>query len=205
MMCREAEGQIEFVLSEVAPIYHQAVRDLGYSEVANEFRRTLPVSTPLLERICKNFGHYAEEMILQTARVYTVPWEKALHAFLDRVEPHNLDWWLGGSAALAIRGFDVAPRDFDIVIDDRGAQQLGSILLEHLVEPVTPVEWFCNWWGRAFLYARIEWVGGVDSRADHPEISDFGPTAASRLETVEWRGRPIRVPPLELQLEVNRR
>lgn len=199
------DHHIEFVLSDVAPMYHQAIRDLGYSETANEFRRILPATTPHLDRICRNFEQYAQEMVLQTARVHAPPWEQALHAFLQRVEPHHLDWWVGGSAALAIRGLEVTPRDFDIVIDNRGAQHLGHILLDYLIEPVTPVDWFCTWWGRAFLYARIEWVGGVDERADQPAISDFGPTAARRLETVMWNGHSIRVPPLELQLEVSKR
>lgn len=34
---------------------------------------------------------------------------------------------------------------------------------------------------------------------------DQGPIAASRLEVIRWRGYDIRVPPLELQLEVSRR
>ena len=203
--CFEVDGQTRSVLAGVAPSYHEAVRELGYGEAGGEFLRTLPVSTPHLDRVRQNFGKHAEAMILQTARVEATPWEAALEAFLDRVEPHELDWWLGGSAALAVRGLSVVPRDFDVVIAERDAEQLGSVLLEHLDEPVTPGHWFCRWWGRAFLHARIEWVGGVDERADQPTVSDFGPTAASRLETVAWRGHALRVPPLELQLEVSRR
>ncbi len=65
--------------------------------------------------------------------------------------------------------------------------------------------WTCNWWGRAFLRARVEWVGGVGPSADEPLPTDFGPTAAASLEAVPWRGRTIMVPPLELQLQVNER
>ncbi|MGH2516256.1 MAG: nucleotidyltransferase domain-containing protein, partial [Ktedonobacterales bacterium] len=74
------------------------------------------------------------------------------------------------------------------------------------VQPIqaTP-DWFCDWFGRAFLHARVEWVGGVDARADGPEISDFGPTAASRRQTVRWRGHSVHVPPLDLQLLVSQR
>lgn len=203
--CHINDTHIKFVLSDVAPAYHQAVRDLGYSDVENEFCRTLPATSSGNNYICRNFQQYAEEMVLQTARVHVTPWKQALHAFLDRVEPHKLDWWIGGSAALAIRGLDVMPRDFDIVTDYHGAQQLGHILLNSLIEPVTQVDWFCSWWGRAFLYARIEWVGGVDDRADQPFVSDFGPTAARCLETIDWYGHPIRVPSLDLQLHVSQR
>jgi len=35
--------------------------------------------------------------------------------------------------------------------------------------------------------------------------SDFGPVAASRLETVTWEGWQLRVPPLDLQRAVSER
>lgn len=116
--CHVVDGHIEYILADVEPIYHQAVRDLGYAEVTHEFRRTLPVHISHLDQICQNFEQYAEEMVFQTAYARVIPWQQALQAFLDRVEPYQLDWWVGGSAALAIRGLDVTPRDFDIVIAD---------------------------------------------------------------------------------------
>jgi hypothetical protein len=71
---------------------------------------------------------------------------------------------------------------------------------------VVPVEgWICHWFGRAFPGALVEWVGGVDDRADQPTPSDYGPTAARRREMIRWRGHWLRVPPLELQLAVNER
>ena len=203
--CHADEKQLEFTLSEVPSPCLQAVLELGYSEAGNVFRRTLPMTAPHDDRVCRNFERYAEDMVLQTARVQTIPWEQGLSAFLELVEPHQLDWWVGGSAALAIRGFNVIPRDFDLITDDQSAQRLGVLLADYLIEPVTQVDWFCKWWGRAFLQTRIEWVGDVDERADQPAVSDFGPTAARRLETVMWQGHPIRVPPLELQLEVSKR
>jgi len=108
--------------------------------------------------------------------------------------------------ALAVRGLDIAPRDIDLSVSDADAHRLGAALLDHLVEPVSPTPgWFCNWFGRAFLHARVEWVGGVDERADCPYVSDFGPTAAACVQTVTWHGYGLRVPPLDLQLDVSRR
>jgi len=154
--CQVVGNEVVFVLSDVDPVYHQAVRDLGYDEADGVFRRTLPVTTPDLDRVCSNFARYAEAMVLQTARVQPVPWEQALHAFLDLVEPLEINWWLAGSAALAVRGLDITPRDFDVNVDDAGAHMLGVVLQDYLVEPVSNLDWFCNWWGRAFLHARFE-------------------------------------------------
>lgn len=87
-------------------------------------------------------------------------------------------------------------------MDDAGAVQLGDALADVLIEPAIPVtDWICRWWGRAFLKARIEWVGGVEHRVDEPFVTDFGPAAARRLEEVTWNGRILHVPPLELQLQ----
>jgi hypothetical protein len=205
-ICKTVGGQTQFIVAELDPAFHAAARDLAYSPVEEGFAKSYPADTPHLDAIYEHFARYAEPMILQTARAMPVPWERALEALFGRVAGEPLDWWIGGSAALAVRGAPVAPRDFDLIVDVASAQRLGRLLFDSLIEPVLPVEgWFCNWWGRAFLHARFEWVGGVDERADQPEISDFGPTAARRLETVIWRGHAIRVPPLDLQLQVSRR
>lgn len=60
--------------------------------------------------------------------------------------------------------------------------------------------WICRVFGKTFLCAVINIAGGIDERVDKPVPSDFGPVAASRLETVKWRGYELRVPPLDLQL-----
>src|SRR5262245_22125903 len=198
--------QTLFVIADLDPAYHAAARALVYQPVVDGFAKAYPSDTPHLDRIYEQFAQHAEAMVLQAAHVQPVPWEQALGAFLALVEGQAIDWWLGGSAALAARGIDIAPGDIDLIVDDAGAQRLGALLLEYLVEPVLPVQgWFCNWWGRAFLGARVEWIGGPDERADQPELGDFGPAAASRLEMISWQGRAIRVPPLDLQLAISQR
>lgn len=62
-----------------------------------------------------------------------------------------------------------------------------------------PVPW------RAFCGARIEWIGGARPFVDEPLPADFGPMAASRLETVTFGDWPVRVPPLDLQRAVSQR
>ncbi len=204
---RKTEGTTtSFILTEVDQAYYTAVKSLYYSPVAEGFAKTYPADTPHLDRIYQNFQQHAEEMVLQTARIHPAPWEQSLCAFLEMIEGFKIDWWLTGSAALAIRGLDIAPGDLDLVVDDAAAGQLSDLLLDHLVEPLQPSPgWIWNWFGRAFLQARLEWVGGVNESADSPETSDFGPTAAKRLEVVSWRGSEIRVPPLDLQLAVSQR
>jgi hypothetical protein len=193
----------QFVLRAVEPELHAAALALGFARDGEAFVRTFPEDACWLEEVWPNFVDHALTMLRQTA-AGSVPWDEALLIFLDRVD--RVDWWLAGSGALAVRGVDVSPRDLDVITDAAGAQRLGELLGDALVEPVCAGEgWIARWWGRAFLGARVEWVGDVSSSVDHPEPVDFGPTAADSLQRVRWRGHELRVPPLELQLAVAER
>lgn len=200
---RRSGSEIHFVLAGVDPALRSAVHDLAFREVDGEFVRSFPAEAEFVDRAYAGFAAHAEEMALQAAGIRPAPWDRALEELLGRTDGSGVDWWLAGSGALAARGLDVAPRDLDVIVDDDGARQLAELLADVLVDPLSPVTgWICNWWGRAFLHARIEWVGGVGPQVDEPAVADFGPTAARSLETVTWRDRRVRVPPLALQLEV---
>jgi hypothetical protein len=144
-------------------------------------------------------------MILQAAGIQRVPWDRTLRALLQLFDGHGFDWWVLGSTALAVRELDVVPHDVDLVVADDAVSEIEDLLLDHLVQPVvlTP-GWVHNSFARAFLHCRVEWVGGVSPLADELFLSDQGPYAASHLEVVPWGGYEIRVPPLELQLEVSK-
>ncbi len=198
--------QICFLVSDVAPEYHPALRDLGFREIEEGFARMFPADAASLDRVFENFRRNGEEVILQAAGARPCPWDRALAAFLEKVDGCGVDWWLVGSASLAVQGLAVAPRDVDLAVQGEGAQVLAHLLLDHLVEPVQETEgWIARWFGRAFLHARVEWIGGVPASVDTPHPRPFGPAAARLLKTVSWQGRVLRVPPLELQLQDDER
>ena len=205
-LLRTEGTRTSFIITDLDPAYAEVAQDLGYEEIEAGSAKAFPANTPHLVSIFERFSHYAEEMVLQAANVHDVPWQAALFALLQRIEQQNMNWWLVGSAALAVRGFQVVPHDIDLCTDDASAHTLGVLLGDCLIEPVQDVRgWVCNWFGRAFLHTRIEWVGGVDEHLDDDEISDFGPIAATRKETITWHGYKIQVPPLDLQLMVSER
>jgi hypothetical protein len=105
-------------------------------------------------------------------------------------ESESIEWRLAGSVALALRGIEIVPRDVDLVLDNASAQRAGQLLLEYLIEPVMPTPgWIANWFGRAFMHARVEWVGVDD------------PYDIEGLEEIKWKGKTILVPSLEMHLE----
>jgi hypothetical protein len=180
---------------------------MDYERHGDEWRHGYPVGTPHLDRCWENFSECAAAMLRQAARLDPVPWREALCEVCERTADIGLDWWLTGSAALAVRGAPIEPGDLDLVCTAKEAVRLGEIFADALIEPVTEcdADWISAYWGRAFRAARIEWIGDPRAAADRPLPSDFGPVAASRLQTVRWERWLIRVPPLDLQRAVSER
>jgi hypothetical protein len=198
---RSTEFRIIDLPGELVP----AARKVAFADRGGHWSRAFPAGTPHLDRAWATFQRLVEPCLRQTAGLDPVPWQDALAEVCRRLNGAGVPWWLTGSAALAARGIAVTPGDLDLVVSDEGAHRVGDLLLDGLIEPVAPADWFCRWWGRAMLGARVEWVGGVGPAADQPEITDFGLVAAANLETVRWRDQEIRVPPLELQRAVTAR
>ena len=203
---RTDKGKVYFIVSDLDDKCRRAVKDLNFEETERGFARSFPSTSRSLDRIFQRFALHAEEMILHTAGALRPNWESALADLLRRMGDANVDWWLTGSAAMAIRNVGVVPRDIDLVTTGVGSRRLGRLLFDWLVEPLQKSEgWVAKWFGRAFQHSRIEWVGDVEPSVDRPEPSDFGPEAAKRLELAKWHGFEIRVPPLALQLRVSER
>ncbi len=190
----------EFVVATEQPVYQDRIVHMGWVSAGNGLfvRRLAAVAD--VDRIFDNFARHLEEMVLQSARLRPVPWQHALEEFLVRVDGSDLNWWLYGSGALAVRGIDVDPGDLDFVVDD--AELAGSIFSDLLVEPVTRLDgWVAEWGGRAFDGALFEWIADAHpSGAAQPHEQE--PAAAAHLETIRWRGYPVRVPVLAFQLAV---
>jgi hypothetical protein len=201
---KTVEGQTYFVIADADPALYTAIRKLHYQDFEDGFGKPFSSDTPNLDRIFANFERHAPDMVLQAAGAQPVPWQQGLKAALDILNEHDLNWYLVGSAALASRGLPVNPRDIDFVVLDQGARRLADIMLDYLIEPmVYSPGWISDWFGRTFLYMRVEWVGDVNASAEAGVVADYGPTAASRLDTIDWQGYKVKVPPLDLQLAVS--
>lgn len=202
---RAAGENTEFWVFDVDPQLTAALETLVWDQRDGGWVKSFP--RPVPEQAASaftNLQRLLEPLLHQCAGMTVVPWQAALGEVCHRLGDGGVDWWLCGSAALAVRGAAVIPRDLDLVVADGDAVAVGDLLADGLIEPVCPAGWeISNWWGRAFLHARVEWVGGVTAAADEPQVSDFGPAAVGGLEPVRWRDWEIRVPPLHLQRAVS--
>lgn len=197
---RHHGDRVDFAVATDDVLCRDRLLKMGWQEGhAGWFSRRL-AATGDVERIFARFQAHLDLMIRQSARQAPVDWETGLAEFVDRVEGSGLAWWLYGSGALAVRGIDIQPGDLDLAVDDPWLA--GRLMDDLLVEPVTDMTgWIADAGGRAFHGALIEWIAGVHPTGIVPP-HEQEPAAAALLETVEWQGRPIPVPPLGLALGV---
>ena len=184
------------------PAFASVLPPMGFgSSGADRFTRLLP-RTDDIRLIHDNFARHLEEILQQCARLRHAPWEVGLREFMRRMESTTLDWWLVGSAALAVRGVDVAPKDVDLVVHDAAA--VGHVLNDLLIYPVTRMEgWAAEWFGCAFAGCLIEWIAHPHPSTLYGDgLHEIGSESAGRLETLEWHSHLIRLPRLDWQLTV---
>jgi hypothetical protein len=182
-----------------------ALMDLNFAPAGDRFERRFSRGS-VSDEMFARFEACLVPLLRQAARLEPAPWADALRDTAGRLDRAGVDWWLTGSGALGVRGSPPSPRDLDLVVSDRDAARVAAAFEDVAIEPPVSVrDWFCRWWGRAWLGARVEWVGGVTAAADDPEPTDFGLVAAAALEEVRWEGYAIRVPPLDLQRAVSLR
>ena len=203
---RPTEDGVAFVVRTSEPRYAEALEALVFTRAADEFIRVFPSEARDLDAIHHRFAARLEEILEQTTGRLAAPWQEALAELAVRLERTGVSWFVCGSAALAARGIPVQPRDVDLVTSDHAV--VAAALSDALIEPPSRDAgrtWIAEWFGRAWLGMRVEWIAGIypeiDSRATPNE---FGPTAASSLERIEWNGHALLLSPLDLQREVSR-
>ena len=194
-------GEIaDFVVLTTDARFQHGLLKMGWTGAGDErFSRRMTATTDV-PRVFANFSRHIVEMLEQVTLLRPVAWEEALLEFIDRAGRSDLQWWLYGSAALAVRGVPVQPKDIDLVVDD--PLLAGQLLDDLLVEPVRPLSgWVADWGGRAYSGAIIEWLSGAHPTGLQPP-HEQEPLARDHLEQVAWRGRHVPVPSLELSLKV---
>jgi hypothetical protein len=75
-----------------------------------------------------------------------------------------------------------------------------------LFEPIVDTRgWLTKHFGVLFLGARVDIASDPVAAWDDPDPVDCGPTARRNLETVEWEGERIAVPPVQYLINANTR
>ncbi len=199
---RTIAGRTFVVALGVRPELQLVLRAMGFADRDEGFSLEVAGDKRLRNAVMANWREHGVAVVEQAIGLRPVPWTDALRSFLRSFHGSKVWWFLVGSAGLAVRGFDVAPGDLDIVTDRKGIDSLTKIFRDQLLTPIVDTRgWLiCELEARLFLGARLDLVGSVRPAVDDPQPRPFGPEAASRIEMVEWYGFEVPVAPLDLQL-----
>jgi hypothetical protein len=117
-----------FEVTTTNQLYREQLVQAGFQrEGEDTFARYVDRVSDSIHKTFENFSAHIEDILLQHGGVEVVPWDVALDDFVRRVDGAQSKWWLSGSAALAVRGIDVAPRDLDFAVTDARASKRYSM------------------------------------------------------------------------------
>ncbi|HOF88735.1 MAG TPA: hypothetical protein PLZ36_11630 [Armatimonadota bacterium] len=178
-----------YVVSDVPEEYRSRLLDDLYWPVEHSFLKQWG-HDPDMEIIAGNFETHGVESLAQLLKIRPAPWEQALSAFIEKLAGTGIRWYIHGSAAMAIWGIDVAPRDLNIIFPD--LSDFDRVRQLFLAETIYPIElcpgWLMGGLGGVFIHANIGLA--FMNASDVP--FDMRP-----LTEVEWMGRTIAISPLE--------
>jgi hypothetical protein len=178
-----------YVVSDVPEDGRSRLLDDLYWPVEHSFLKQWGES-PDMEIIAGNFEQHGVESLEQLLKIRPTPWEQALSAFSEKLAGTGIRWYIHGSAAMAIWGIDVAPRDLNIIFPD--LSDFDRVRQLFLADTIYPLE-LCPGWvaaglGGLFIHANIGLA--------FMNASDV-PFDMSPLQEVDWMGRKIAISPLE--------
>lgn len=206
----EDESHWYFIVSDTPAQYGKALKAMFFQALGPRQVKAFPKTgrhfAQDLGAIQSNFARTVKTIFMQLSDIEPIPWEEALSEFALIVKDQEIDWWIVGSCALAVRGVSVSPHDLDIMVAPQDLDTVVSLFSDSIVEPFHETEdWVVQFYGSAFLGALIAFASSPQTWVDRPQPTDFGLYAMEHLEDIVWRGTRIRIPPLDLQLDVNKR
>lgn len=164
-------------------------RDDLWWQIGSSFLRAYD-NVPDFEYCAKNFAQYGEVFIRQQLKLQPAPWEAALERFACEMEQTGVDWYVHGSAAMALWRIDVAPKDVNVIIPNASDfDKIRNHFYKLAVKPIERCEqWIMSGLGTLFLEA------GVGISFHNRELEPFD---LSKLSKTVYHGRQIFLENLE--------
>ena len=186
---RNRYASFAYVVSDVPEDCQSRLLDDLYWPVESSFLKQY-ANVPDMEIIAGNFQKHGVESLEQLLNIQPAPWEQALSAFIEKLAGTGIRWYIHGSAAMAIWGIDVAPRDLNIIFPDLSDfDRIRQLFLGETIYPIERCEgWIMGGLGGLFVHANIglAFMNATDVPFD-----------MSQLKEVDWMGWKIAISPLE--------
>lgn len=202
----ETGADVLYKVSDFDSKYEPILKMCFYEAKDDFYFKRYPVNSKYINKMMKRYAEKANLMFDQLGYFADIPWESGLLKFCEKTKNSNIKWWLTGSCAACIRGIEINPHDIDIMINSQDVEEITELFQDYLIEPVTDTKgWLTRDFGVMFMDVRIDIASDPSPRLDETEPSDCGVFAMNNLETLNWKGYEIKVPPLYLQINVNKK
>lgn len=183
-----------YIAEDVEPAHWNYFTSELWWQVGSSFIRVYD-NVPDFCYCAENFKQFGETAILQELRLLPCPWEKALDWVIPELEALGVCWYLHGSAAMALHGIDVSPRNVNIIFPDSG--DFVRVREHFYKKAIRPFEKCDNWvmsgLGDIFVDAFVGFAFA------NPGVScDF-----TALNQVERNGHTVYLAALETLLKDN--
>jgi len=141
-----------------------------------------------------------------------VPFREGLGTVVDRIgarlEADGIPWMVGGSAAAAVAGASVVPRDIDLSCAPEGVERIAQALEEFVTIPPgnRPAAGSDRRWaGRAFVGSltegiAVEWGLWADGPEPSDPLGEWRESTVRAAERWPWEGRTVPCAPPEFAL-----
>jgi len=164
-------------------------------QVGNSFIKTYD-NVRDFEHCAENFTKYGEISIKQQLKIVEAPWRKALDLFIADMKKIDVDWYIHGSAAMALWGIEVAPKNLNIIVPNYS--DFDKVREAFYKLALTPIERCDNWimsgGGTIFMEANIGiWLHN----------KELEPYDMSGLEQIDYNSEKFFISSLEMLRQDN--
>lgn len=204
----ETTNDIKYVVEDVPSQYHDTLKHYFFTQDGKQFvksyRRDILMFPHNISEIESRFSKHLVEMLEITNGNKSMNWELSLKRIIEILYEKNIKWWLAGSAACAIRGINIKPQDIDIMTYKSEITKIKNAFKNYIIEPFHHInDWIMSGFGVVFVEGRVDIAfDPVESSDDNGRL-DFGYYASNNLETIQWKGKQVKVPPVKLHIISN--
>lgn len=145
-----------YCAEDVDPQYWGYFKSELWWQLGNHFIKTFD-NVKDFSYCAENFARYGETSIKQYLKICPVPWEKALDLLILEMKKIDVDWFLHGSAAMALWGIEIEPKDINISIANYSDfDKVRNHFYKLAIQPFQRCgNWVASGLGRIFLEANI--------------------------------------------------
>lgn len=202
----EESKNFVFQLSNLSYEEKNVLEDDFMMKEGDVLYKTFSKETANIEIISKNFQSNFERVVLQRSGKEKANWQSSLKIVCEKLKNKDVNWYVSGSCALALRGIEVQPKDLNLIFDLKDLEVVKELFKTETVLPIIHCDdWVLEEIGALYIESSVDVAFGLKDILNEPEPLDSSPYSMNNLEDIEWNGYTIKIPPVHTSLNINKR